>query len=1088
MRELLTLYKTKLCSILWTLFALESLVVIYLMSPAPIDPLVVIEPNFAVLSGDNVLFEQGKNAQYTVSVSKNLDKELNITLAYGGSAKKGIDYSAPEHIVIKKGDMNATFELRTLDDNELEGEEIITVKIANITGKNFMEALRPQDMGGVVFTKIYDEAKHERKLHKPALFSLSCESMLRENNATVSCLLKSTQKSYEPVVVDLSYSGTASLSEDFIAQEQVTIPSGESEVSFVVTAIDDAYKEGVENIVITIDAIAGGGFEERAMAHKMATIKLSDEDHSQLQTSLSINDLKSIEEGSSGTYTLALSRAPVSDVTVFFKRNNSAKKFKIPEQVIFHPGEVQKQFIIESVDDNIKERDDFIDFSIAKVEQASFEHLSYSNRAVKSKITDEAKPQDADEQTAYITLSSSNGKHSVEESVGSVTIVVTSSQAVVKDTILYLKLQEEAAQGREYTFNKKVRIKKGKREGTTTLTLHNDNIKQSSELLTISVSRMSDSGLEDLRVGQALTVEIIDDSTATKPAYISLQCPQNLYENRKKSTCKVLLSEVTQKPLSLHLKVDGEAILGVDYELQQDIEIPKGAKEARFNILVKDDIEKEGDERIILSMDPITQDYFEQLEFKDLPVTLHLKDEKKPSKAVYLTLKASKKVTEGEAAPMRLELSEVAIKDVIIDLKSTNTSTMGAITIAKGKKGVDFKLQTDNDNLIESSSYLSVKIDKVTQEGFEKLVPDRRKHAVLIVDDKSMAQAATLSFTAATTDLFEDDNALELTLKLSQPAQKSLYVTLKSSGDALKGVDYRFKKRVRIAKGQQEAKITITPINDNKIEEVEEIIIGIEKSTDGGLEMITTDETVTLHLHDDKDSNHSPVAKVRLKGPAKLSEPKQSSAYIVSVDQPTTADMVVSLTYSGSASQDDIEKIDQVIISKGSKSVQFKIKAVDDNETEDLESYSVGIAAVRGGGLEHITTNKKSVTTVLSDEIDIAKAFDKIVEDQVIAFELGSIEINNASKDALAKMATLLSRFSKAKLVIEGHTNDIGNETFNKRLSEQRALKIKTYFIEAGIDKKRIKAIGYGESRPLLDPKMPGAQEINKRVEFKVIY
>ena len=1091
MKNLIKLYKTKLCSLLWMLLGLEALVVIYLLTPAPIDPLIVIEPDFATLSGDNIIYEEGKPARYTVSVSKNLEKELHVTLSYGGGAIKGVDYKAPDTIVIKEGDMNATFEVTALDDNELEGEELISVKIIKIDGKNFMEPLRPQDLGGVVYTRILDEAKHQRKLHKPTLLAITCAKELAENNTSITCEVTTSQKSFEPIVVSLDFNGTAIKGIDYSATETLTIPANGKRASFKVTSIDDAYKEGVEEIQVSISSVEGGGYEESNVDHNVATIKLHDEKRSTQETQLTLNNIKKIEEGGSGTYTLALSRAPVGDVTVYIKRNESATKFNIPEKVVFHKGEMTKTFSIETVDDNIKEKTDFIDFSIARVEQDSFETLTYSNNAVKTKVMDEPVPMTPDSETAYLVLSTVNGVSSFDEGEGDVVIMVDATETVQTDTPITLALEVRSPQGRVHTLNKKLILRKDHKQAQTTLVLQDDNIKQEEEVLNVSIIKHGDGGLEDLRVKEAIALTLHDNSDGKLETKLTLDCSKRLYENAKQAKCRLTLSDVSKEDIVVHLTYSGDATIDKDYEAPAVITIPKGRKSVTFSITPKNDVIKEGEESIVIAMTSADQDYFEKLVLQENSATVMLTDEKKPSKIIYLTLKVEKSVTEGKKTQMTLALTQPALKDVVVSLnmpQSEDFEGVEKVVIPQGQQSITFDVPTINDNLVEQNEYVVASIVGVEQNGFEGLSFDKRKHRVLIVDDKDSANAARFSFNSETQKLHEDEKRLYINLILSEPTQQAMRVYIKSSGSATEKVDYTMPSSVVIKKGDTNTIIAIKPINDNIIETPESIVVTVDKSQTGGLEVIEVGQTYTVTLEDDINSSHSPVANISLSGPSKVSEGKTTANYTVKISQQAEEDVTLYLSYGGDATPNDYKRIEKVVIPKGKKSETFRLETIDNDTIEKLRTFTVDIAKREKGGLEHINVLDQVVKTSITDEVDIAKAFEDIVKDQVIKFDMGSVEITEDAKAPLNKIAKLFKEFPTARLTVEGHTNSIGSAQSNLNLSQQRADSIKRYLTSQGITAKRIKAIGYGESKPLLKDGSKEALEFNKRVEFRVVY
>jgi outer membrane protein OmpA-like peptidoglycan-associated protein len=68
-------------------------------------------------------------------------------------------------------------------------------------------------------------------------------------------------------------------------------------------------------------------------------------------------------------------------------------------------------------------------------------------------------------------------------------------------------------------------------------------------------------------------------------------------------------------------------------------------------------------------------------------------------------------------------------------------------------------------------------------------------------------------------------------------------------------------------------------------------------------------------------------------------------------------------------------------------------------------------------------------------------------------------------------------------VIISGHTDATGSVEYNPKLSERRALMVKSYLVQQGIDKKRLTAAGYGKSKLLL-PEQP-TNALNRRVEFR---
>ncbi len=71
-------------------------------------------------------------------------------------------------------------------------------------------------------------------------------------------------------------------------------------------------------------------------------------------------------------------------------------------------------------------------------------------------------------------------------------------------------------------------------------------------------------------------------------------------------------------------------------------------------------------------------------------------------------------------------------------------------------------------------------------------------------------------------------------------------------------------------------------------------------------------------------------------------------------------------------------------------------------------------------------------------------------------------------------------------LLVEGHTDDRGNDEFNLQLSMKRVQRIQSLMMDMGVPADRISVIGYGETAPTYDNRTPEGRQKNRRVDFKI--
>jgi len=105
-----------------------------------------------------------------------------------------------------------------------------------------------------------------------------------------------------------------------------------------------------------------------------------------------------------------------------------------------------------------------------------------------------------------------------------------------------------------------------------------------------------------------------------------------------------------------------------------------------------------------------------------------------------------------------------------------------------------------------------------------------------------------------------------------------------------------------------------------------------------------------------------------------------------------------------------------------------------------------------------------------------------------ILFDTNKSEIKPRFYSELTQVASFLKKHSESSVLIEGHTDNIGPEQLNLKLSESRAKAIAEILINTfKIDSRRVKGIGYGETQPIANNETEEGRELNRRVVAEVI-
>jgi OOP family OmpA-OmpF porin len=107
---------------------------------------------------------------------------------------------------------------------------------------------------------------------------------------------------------------------------------------------------------------------------------------------------------------------------------------------------------------------------------------------------------------------------------------------------------------------------------------------------------------------------------------------------------------------------------------------------------------------------------------------------------------------------------------------------------------------------------------------------------------------------------------------------------------------------------------------------------------------------------------------------------------------------------------------------------------------------------------------------------------------QNIYFITGSARLDKRSYKGLDEVAKIMAENPETKLTIDGHTDNVGTDALNQKLSESRAASVKTYLVSKGVDESRLTSTGYGETQPVADNKTAAGRTKNRRVEMKLSY
>jgi len=103
-----------------------------------------------------------------------------------------------------------------------------------------------------------------------------------------------------------------------------------------------------------------------------------------------------------------------------------------------------------------------------------------------------------------------------------------------------------------------------------------------------------------------------------------------------------------------------------------------------------------------------------------------------------------------------------------------------------------------------------------------------------------------------------------------------------------------------------------------------------------------------------------------------------------------------------------------------------------------------------------------------------------------LKFEFDKAELRPEDRELLSRIAGILMTAQGYSISVNGHTDDVGTEEYNQKLSERRAEAVRDYLVKAGLSSDILSVTGHGKSRPLAPGTSERARARNRRVELGI--
>ena len=103
-----------------------------------------------------------------------------------------------------------------------------------------------------------------------------------------------------------------------------------------------------------------------------------------------------------------------------------------------------------------------------------------------------------------------------------------------------------------------------------------------------------------------------------------------------------------------------------------------------------------------------------------------------------------------------------------------------------------------------------------------------------------------------------------------------------------------------------------------------------------------------------------------------------------------------------------------------------------------------------------------------------------------ILFDFNSAALRPESRTTLSELGENFRQYPDNTIIVEGHTDSVGTDSYNQRLSEERAANVADYLIDRGVSSSKVIVYGFGEARPKSSNDTAEGRQLNRRVEIHI--
>lgn len=176
-----------------------------------------------------------------------------------------------------------------------------------------------------------------------------------------------------------------------------------------------------------------------------------------------------------------------------------------------------------------------------------------------------------------------------------------------------------------------------------------------------------------------------------------------------------------------------------------------------------------------------------------------------------------------------------------------------------------------------------------------------------------------------------------------------------------------------------------------------------------------------------------------------------------------------------------------LIIGNFNKNSKTDKLLVSYRNTYDVSYYYIDMLHLEQ--VHPVLLEKEEPVTVLKKDLKVQNLqkkyeFNEDYTFTAVTFKTNSSQLSGNAQKEIKDIYNYIKDYKHTKILISGHTDNVGSSEFNQLLSEKRARSVAYFFKSIGLDQDRISAVGYGNTQPIYSNKTIDGQLKNRRVSF----